>query len=107
MVKKINAQEFETKAKNSDVAVVDFSATWCGPCKMLAPVLEQVSDQLAGRVDFYNVDVDECPELAMEYAVKGMLPHNSIGDKAFTRLKVYAGSEHKQQAQKPTPYEVK
>ena len=46
------------------------------------------------------------PELAMEYAVKGMLPHNSIGDKAITRLKVYAGSEHKQQAQKPVPYEV-
>ena len=47
------------------------------------------------------------PELAMQYAVKGMLPHNSIGDKAITRLKVYAGSEHKQQAQNPTPYEVK
>ena len=41
------------------------------------------------------------PELAMELAVKGMLPHNSIGDKSFTRLKVYAGAEHKQQAQKP------
>ena len=47
------------------------------------------------------------PELAMEYAVKGMLPHNSLGEKAFTRLKVYAGAEHKQQAQKPTAYEVK
>ena len=46
------------------------------------------------------------PELAMELAVKGMLPHNSIGDKSITRLKVYAGSEHKQQAQKPVPYEV-
>ncbi|MBP5210170.1 MAG: 50S ribosomal protein L13 [Clostridia bacterium] len=41
------------------------------------------------------------PELAMEKAVKGMLPHNSIGDKAFTRLKVYAGPTHKQQAQQP------
>ncbi len=41
------------------------------------------------------------PELAVELAVKGMLPHNSIGDKAITRLKVYAGPEHKQQAQKP------
>ena len=46
------------------------------------------------------------PELAMQLAVKGMLPHNSIGDKSITRLKVYAGSEHKQQAQKPVPYEV-
>ena len=46
------------------------------------------------------------PEFAMQVAVKGMLPKNSIGDKAITRLKVYAGSEHKQQAQKPVPYEV-
>ena len=41
------------------------------------------------------------PELAMELAVKGMLPHNSIGAAAVTRLKVYAGDAHKQQAQKP------
>ncbi|MBQ8410267.1 MAG: 50S ribosomal protein L13, partial [Ruminiclostridium sp.] len=46
------------------------------------------------------------PELAMQLAVKGMLPHNSIGRTAITRLKVYAGAEHNQQAQKPTPYEV-
>ena len=41
------------------------------------------------------------PEKAMELAVKGMLPHNSIGAKSFTRLHVYAGAEHKQQAQQP------
>ena len=45
------------------------------------------------------------PELAMELAVKGMLPHNSIGDKSFTRLKVYAGAEHANAAQKPEAYE--
>ena len=41
------------------------------------------------------------PEKAMELAVKGMLPHNTLGDKAFTRLHVYAGADHKQAAQKP------
>ena len=46
------------------------------------------------------------PELAMELAVKGMLPHNSIGAKSFTRLKVYAGAEHNQAAQKPQAYEI-
>ena len=46
------------------------------------------------------------PEFAMELAVKGMLPKNSIGAKSMTRLHAYAGSEHKQQAQKPVPYEV-
>ena len=46
------------------------------------------------------------PELAMQLAVKGMLPHNKIGDASITRLKVYAGAEHKQQAQQPVPYTV-
>ena len=45
------------------------------------------------------------PELAMELAVKGMLPHNSIGRTSVTRLKVYAGAEHKHQAQQPVPYD--
>ena len=45
------------------------------------------------------------PEMAMELAVKGMLPHNSIGDKSITRLKVYANEAHKQQAQQPVPVE--
>ena len=46
------------------------------------------------------------PEFAMEHAVKGLLPHNSFGDKAISRLKVYAGEAHKQQAQKPVAYEI-
>ena len=46
------------------------------------------------------------PEFAMQLAVKGMLPKNTIGDKAITRLKVYAGENHRQQAQQPVPYEV-
>ena len=47
------------------------------------------------------------PELAMELAVKGMLPHNSIGAKSATRLKVFAGAEHKHAAQQPVAVEVK
>ena len=46
------------------------------------------------------------PELAMQLAVKGMLPHNKIGASSITRLKVYAGAEHKQQAQQPITYTV-
>ena len=69
MVKKINAEQFENEAKKSAVALVDFSATWCGPCRMLAPVVEGVSEKMAGKVDFYNVDVDEAPQLAREYRV--------------------------------------
>ena len=72
MVKKINAEQFEQEARKSPVAVVDFSATWCGPCRMLAPVLEAVSEKLSGKVDFYNVDVDEAPELAGAYRVNSV-----------------------------------
>ena len=46
------------------------------------------------------------PDFAVKKAVKGMLPKNSLGSDELTRLKVYIGSEHKQQAQKPEPYEV-
>ena len=72
MVKKINAEEFVNVAKKDDVALVDFSATWCGPCKMLAPVLEDISEKLGDKVKFYNVDVDDAPELAAEYRVNSV-----------------------------------
>ena len=72
MVKKIDVQAFENEAKKAPVAVVDFSATWCGPCRMLAPVLESVSEKLGDRVAFYNVDVDEAPMLAAAYRVSSV-----------------------------------
>lgn len=68
MVKKITNKEF-AEVKESEVAVVDFSAAWCAPCKMLAPVLEEVSEELAGSAAFYNVDVDENPDLAQQYDI--------------------------------------
>ena len=72
MVKKINAEQFNSEARKSAAAVVDFSATWCGPCRMMAPVLENISEKLAGQVEFYNVDVDEAPELAGEFKVQSI-----------------------------------
>jgi len=72
MVKKINTQEFEQEAMKDAAAVVDFNATWCGPCRMLAPVLEGLSEKYAGKASFYSVDVDESPELAMQYRVSSV-----------------------------------
>ncbi len=73
----------------SDVAVVDFNATWCGPCKMMAPVLEELSGEYEGKVSFYAIDVDENPDLAEKFSVmsipnlvllnKGELKDRSIG----------------------------
>lgn len=68
MVKKISSKEFQSMDK-SGVAVVDFSANWCGPCKMLAPVLEDVSEEMEGKISFYNIDVDENSSLAIEYGI--------------------------------------
>lgn len=72
MVKKVNTNEFAEEAMNAAVAVVDFNATWCGPCRMLAPVLEDISEKYDGRVSFFSVDVDESPELAMQYRVNSV-----------------------------------
>lgn len=72
MVKKINEQEFQAEACAADAAVVDFSAVWCGPCRMLAPVLEEVSEEMEDRVSFYGVDVDECPGLAEKFRVRSV-----------------------------------
>ena len=52
-------------ALKAKVAVVDFSATWCGPCKMLAPIMEELSEEMAGQVEFYNADTDENMDLAL------------------------------------------
>ena len=54
----------------------------------------------------YRKLMAERPEMAMRLAVKGMLPHNKIGDVSINRLKIYAGSEHKQQAQMPTEFAI-
>ncbi len=72
MITKINQTDFETKVVNDPVAVVDFSATWCGPCRMLAPVLEQISEELDGKVKFYNADVDDDPELAAGFGISSV-----------------------------------
>lgn len=68
MVKKISQNEFN-EAESCDIAVIDFSASWCGPCKMLAPVLEEVSEEYTGKISFFNIDVDENVEIAMKYRV--------------------------------------
>ena len=53
-------------------ALIDFYAGWGGPCKMLAPVLEEVSDEYAGRVDIYKVDVEQEEELAALFRVRSI-----------------------------------
>lgn len=70
MVKQVNTAQFDELIKSSQKPVVcDFYATWCGPCKMLAPVMEKVSEEFSGRAEFIKVDTDECMELAARYGI--------------------------------------
>lgn len=66
-MKKVNQIEFEEIVKNG-YTLVDFFATWCGPCKMLAPILEELDSEFE-NVDFVKVDVDEENELAARFGI--------------------------------------
>ena len=68
-IEKVTAQNFDEKVKNnSGLTVVDFFATWCGPCKMLAPILEETASEYKD-VSFCKVDIDEEMSLAQDYQV--------------------------------------
>jgi thioredoxin 1 len=70
MAKEVNVRNFEEEVLKSDLPVlVDFWAPWCAPCRMVAPVLEEISKEYEGKLKICKVNVDESPELASQYGI--------------------------------------
>ena len=93
---------FESEVIKSDLpVVVDFWATWCGPCQMIAPVMEQLEEQSAGRYKVGKVDIDKQGELAARYGVmsiptimlfeQGEPKKKAVGFQTLDQLKVTLG----------------
>jgi len=79
----VNETDFDSAVLRSDVLVfVDFYADWCGPCNMIAPTIETLSEEYEGKVKFVKINVDNNQELAMKYDVMsiptGMLFENGV-----------------------------
>lgn len=98
----ITKEDFQKEVLEAQVPVlVDFFATWCGPCKMLAPILEQLSEQTGDQAKVFKVDVDQSPELAAEYGIssvptlivfkEGQAAETSVGAKPMAQLKTMLG----------------
>ena len=98
MVKALITEDFEEKVLNSKKPVlVDFWASWCGPCIMLAPIVEKISNEMPDKFDFYKVNVDEESSLAAQYGImsiptllvfkNGEMVEQSVGVKGESQLK--------------------
>ncbi|MFQ5634456.1 MAG: thioredoxin [Gammaproteobacteria bacterium] len=69
----ITNENFESEVLKSEQPVlVDFWAEWCGPCKMIAPILEQIAEEYKGRLSLAKLDVEENQNIAMQYGVRSI-----------------------------------
>ncbi|MBE5930703.1 MAG: thioredoxin [Lachnospiraceae bacterium] len=70
MAEILTSENFKEKVTDvKGTVLVDFFATWCGPCKMIAPAVEQLAEEYAGKAGVYKLDVDEAQDIGMEYKV--------------------------------------
>lgn len=66
----VNSEQFKELRSQDTPLVVDFFATWCGPCKKLAPIIDEVSEEVAGKVNVVKIDVDQTEDIAVEYGIR-------------------------------------
>lgn len=73
MTREVSDKNFETDVLQATTpVVVDFWAVWCGPCRMIAPVVEELAQQYKGQVEFVKLNVDENPETSMKYGIRSI-----------------------------------
>lgn len=87
MVKIVDTNEFSKIENSNGVVVIDFFANWCGPCKMLAPVFEEISEELTPAT-FVKVDIDNSLELAKKYSVTSIPTVIVLKDGAVAERKI-------------------
>ena len=68
LIKKIDDENF-SQTISSEVVLIDFFAEWCGPCRMLAPILDALAEELTGKVTFGQIDVDQSPKTTTTYQI--------------------------------------
>jgi len=79
--------------QSAEPVVVDFWAPWCGPCKMIAPALEEIAGEMAGKVKVAKVNVDENQEIAAQYGIRSIPTLMIFKDGKLAATKVGAGSK--------------
>lgn len=91
LIKHISDSSFEADVLQSDKPVlVDYWAEWCGPCKQIGPALEQIADELAGKVTVAKVNIDDSPMVPSKMGVKGIPTLMLFKDGQMTSMKVGA-----------------
>ncbi|HJP37522.1 MAG: thioredoxin [Gammaproteobacteria bacterium] len=72
-IEHITSENFESKVlKSQELILIDFWAEWCGPCKTLAPILDQIADEYKGRVQIAKLDVEKSQDIAMQFGVRSI-----------------------------------
>lgn len=72
METKITSSNFETLKNGELPLVVDFWATWCGPCRMIAPIVEELAKEYDGKINVGKCDVEECDDIAGEFGIRNI-----------------------------------
>ena len=72
MVTVLTDSNIEQILSGSQPVLIDFWATWCGPCRALSPVVDEVAEELAGKVVVTKCNVDDCEEIAMKYGIRNI-----------------------------------